>query len=303
MAKYPGSFIINEVGTRKELASIYGVSERTIYRWLNKAAKESGLSPKIAKKTHPRDTTLANFKGTRKQLAKKYGVSERTAYRWLEKAKARGTDIPSRRSESKYPGQTILTLSGTNKDIAEIYGVSPSTVSKWKSKARRERAAELHQGEPIPPETEQEEIEQEPEDVFEQDTFTQEPEEQFDEQFEDIGEPFEVEENETIDDEWNTANLSYLHDLLAWGDEPLLDPSSKFYNIPMNDRLAYLDSYLKFQYGEDEHQFYDDQLHCMVYNPDDPSVFRGDRIALIDIWGSDLEEWLEWQDDVSTIQL
>ena len=227
MAKYPGSFIINEVGTRKELASIYGVSERTIYRWLNKAAKESGLSPKITKKTHPRDTTLANFKGTRKQLAKKYGVSERTAYRWLEKAKARGTDIPSRRSESKYPGQTILTLSGTNKDIAEIYGVSPSTVSKWKSKARRERAAELHQGEQVPPETQPEENEQETEDVFEQDPFFV-PEEQFNEQaedpFEEIGEPFEVEENEPIDDEWNTANLSQLHDLLAWGDDPLLDP-------------------------------------------------------------------------------
>jgi transposase-like protein len=75
MAKYPGSFIINEVGTRKDLANIYGVSERTIYRWLNKAAEESGLSPKISKKRHPRPETLINFKGTRKALAKKYNVT------------------------------------------------------------------------------------------------------------------------------------------------------------------------------------------------------------------------------------
>ena len=65
MAKYPGSFIINEVGTRKELAGLYGVSERTIYRWLNKAAKESGMKP-AAKSKRPRLSTLEKFKGTRK---------------------------------------------------------------------------------------------------------------------------------------------------------------------------------------------------------------------------------------------
>ena len=40
MAKYPGMQILYEVGTRKELAASYGVSERTVYRWLNRAAAE-----------------------------------------------------------------------------------------------------------------------------------------------------------------------------------------------------------------------------------------------------------------------
>lgn len=302
MAKYPGSFIINEVGTRKELASIYGVSERTIYRWLNKAAKESGLSPKVGKKTHPRDTTLANFKGTRKQLARKYGVSERTAYRWLEKAKARGTEIPSRRSESKYPGQTILSVSGTNKDIADVYGVSPSTVSKWKSKARRERAAELHQGEPIPPETQQEEDIGEPWEVPEPEDIG-EPWEVPEPDQDDIGEPWEVTDNPIVDDEWTTANLAQIADLLSWGDDPILGSDSLYYDIPEDMRLAYINAYLNYQYGADEHQFYDEQAHVMIYDPDDPSITKPHGIANLDIWGDDFNEWLSWQKEAESIQL
>lgn len=97
MTKYPGSFILNEMGTRKELAVAYGVSERTIYRWLNKARAETG--EKKPKPRRPRQSTLENFKGTRKELAKKYGVSERTVYRWLNKAKQQGADIPSRQKK------------------------------------------------------------------------------------------------------------------------------------------------------------------------------------------------------------
>lgn len=97
MTKYPGSFILNEIGTRKELAAVYGVSERTIYRWMNKARAETG--EKKPKPRRPRQSTLENFQGTRKELAKKYGVSERTVYRWLEKAKKQGADIPSRQKK------------------------------------------------------------------------------------------------------------------------------------------------------------------------------------------------------------
>ena len=97
MTKYPGSFILNEIGTRKELAASYGVSERTIYRWINKARAETG--EKKPKPRRPRQSTLENFQGTRKELAKKYGVSERTVYRWLEKAKKQGADIPSRQKK------------------------------------------------------------------------------------------------------------------------------------------------------------------------------------------------------------
>lgn len=97
MTKYPGTFILNEIGTRKELAAAYGVSERTIYRWLDKARKETG--EKKSKPRRPRQSTLENFKGTRKELAKKYGVSERTVYRWLNKARDNGADIPSRQKK------------------------------------------------------------------------------------------------------------------------------------------------------------------------------------------------------------
>ena len=47
MTKYPGFMILNEIGTRAELARAYGVSERTIYRWLNRAAKEKGKKKEV----------------------------------------------------------------------------------------------------------------------------------------------------------------------------------------------------------------------------------------------------------------
>lgn len=97
MNKYPGSFILNEIGTKKEIAAAYGVSERTVYRWLNKARSETG--EKKPKPRRPRLSTLENFKGTRKELAKKYGVSERTVYRWLNKARDKGAEIPSRQKK------------------------------------------------------------------------------------------------------------------------------------------------------------------------------------------------------------
>ena len=40
-SKYPGIKLLNEIGTKKDIAAAYGVSERTIYRWQNKAKAES----------------------------------------------------------------------------------------------------------------------------------------------------------------------------------------------------------------------------------------------------------------------
>ena len=113
-SKYPGIQILYEVGTRAELAESYGVSERTMYRWLNKAKAETR-----ERQQYPGAKRVANFKGTRKELAAKYNISERTAYRWLNKARSEGADVPSRQARSKYPGAVILEETGTNKSIGD----------------------------------------------------------------------------------------------------------------------------------------------------------------------------------------
>lgn len=330
MAKYPGSFIINEVGTRKELASIYGVSERTIYRWLNKAAKESGLSPKISKKTHPRDTTLANFKGTRKQLAKKYGVSERTAYRWLEKAKARGTEIPSRRSESKYPGAAVMmniitTSAKTNKQIAEELGVSPGTASRWvrrtkleipplvtdlrktgQYKLRRKKTANgnwYSWYEYVGDNTTGEDI-GEPWEVPEP---------------EDIGEPWEVPEpdQEDIEEPWEVPDYDYYEDdrpeweklgmrqdtyenlvdiMRKITENELLVENSLFNNLEHPKAIRYLQKYIRYQYEEvDPSLFYDADTR--------QTRFDSDWVSFLPIWGSEFETWLETQIEIDEYEI
>ena len=288
MANYPGAFILNEVGTNKELANIYGVSERTIYRWKDKAKKETGAKEK--KPTLPRTSTLINFKGTRKQLAKKYGVSERTAYRWLAKAKEQGAEIPSRQKKSTYPGAEILIEYGTNKDLAKAYNVSERTIARWKRKARLETAEPF---EVLP-------IEKTPE----QPTISPTDNEPVTE-FEDL---FEVEDTKDLEDDYSEHelfNLSSLADLLTddEGDMPLIDYASRFYQLSPNEQLQYIDSYLRFQYGEDEHRFYDDSVHRMMYDPRNPDVFSPSFIYSMDIWGEDFEEWLTWQFDARDIKL
>lgn len=305
MAKYPGAFIINEVGTRKDLASLYGVSERTIYRWLAKASKESGLTPK-AKATRPRPSTLVNFKGTRKQLAKKYGVSERTAYRWLAQAKAKGSQIPSRQNISKYPGaETIANqvLGGkTNRQIAEDYNVSRSTASRWVRKARLETGEPLPRGRrnmprPLTPDTaptdedifnEQDTDAYSPENMIEPPEF--EPEEIFEEPIEDT----EATEDFSEFDEWELSNLNEIISALR---DSVLTDDHLFNTLTPLEQARYIDAYLKWQYGKDEHQFYDESTHRMMYDPDSPEMTSPAFISNLDLWGEDFEDWLQWQFD------
>ena len=329
MAKYPGSFIINEVGTRKELADIYGVSERTIYRWLDRAGKESGLSPK-PKQRRPRMSTLENFKGTRKELARKYGVSERTAYRWLEKAKKQGATITPRAKQSKYPGaqviQNILQNEAvTNKQIAERYDVPVNTVRSWIRRAKMElpslvpdlrktgqyklrRKGGFSRYEYI---GDEQAFEQDFEAAYNSETMEEPTFDGFIE--EDYEEPIEVEDGDFFEVdyesewEWNDdyedtfsehewSNLSELTQLLL-KDFDWLGEDHFFRNKSPFDMARYIDAYLRYQWGEDEHQFYDESTHTLMYNPDDPNVFSPGFIKYMDIWGEQFTDWLGWQEE------
>lgn len=286
--KYPGAFIINEYGTNKELAKIYGVSERTIYRWKNKAKKETG--ERVRKPTRPRVSTLQRFKGTRKELAKRYGVSERTAYRWIAEAKAKGAEITPRQKKTTYPGAEILLDKRTNKDIAKNYNVSERTVQRWKRRARTETQTEQYESF---------------EDLVLANATYEDFASEFTDQFEDqIGEPFEVTDNEQWTDEHTLYNLAEISDFLTMGDGAILNDDSLFYNVPIEERLQTIDSYLRYCYGYNEHQFYDEATHSMMYNPEDPNVWSPSFIAnMPDIWGDDFEEWLAWQESVRDIRV
>lgn len=269
--KYPGSFILNEYGTNKELAKVYGVSERTVYRWKAKAKAETGARSK--KPTHPRISTLQNFKGTRKQLAKKYGISERTAYRWLAQAKEKGADIPSRQKSSSYPGPQILTENLKNKELATKYNVSERTISRWKKRA----AGEI----------------EEPFEVFPPDSETQ----GFDiPSAEDFEEPFEVEDiNMPGYDDAELYNLVEISDILTDPENPIINNDS-FADLSPDKKLQFIDAYLRYQYyAVNKNQFYDKTIHEMVYDPENPELTYPSYIANMDIWGEDFNDWLEWQ--------
>lgn len=274
------SSILHETGTNKELAAKYEVSERTIYRWKAKArAMETGA--KVKKPRRPRLSTLQNFKGTRKQLAKKYGVSERTIYRWLQNAKQQGADITSRQPRPKYPGAQILMEYGTNKELADIYGVSTSTISRWKRRARAE--TEIEQTPITPAEPSQSE--------FIEDSFEEDFRDDFAQDYTDYEPDFEY------------NPLKYISDALIDESEPILPRDSLFYNLDPNEREMYIDAYLRFQYGRNERQFYDEQSHSMAYDPHDPDITNPSFISTMDIWGPDFEEWLEWQEQALNIEL
>lgn len=301
--KYPGAFILNEVGTRKELADIYGVSERTIYRWLNKAADETGVKLTV-KNRRPRLSTLEKFTGTRKQLAKKYGVSERTVYRWLNKASLEGKNV-SRRQRSKYPGPGIIADNRTTKEIAADLGVTPRTVSRWKAKARLETA---HTPQPTqePPATPQdttpplEDIGEpwevpEPEDVGEP-WEVPEPE--------DIGEPWEVPEPEyswkedyeedyeipkfRFDEIVDIANL--LHDV------NLIEEDNPFWNLDPLTRILYLDEYIQYQAEHNPKAFYEVSREFGYIPYDDPEL-----MAMVNIWGEEFDNWLTEKVDIDNL--
>lgn len=279
MANYPGIQILYEVGTRKELALSYGVSERTIYRWLNRAAAESGLTPKLTAK-FPGAKKIEAFKGTRKQLAAKYGVSERTAYRWINKAKAQGANIPSKANKSKYPGEQILYEVGTNKELAQSYGVSPRTVSRWKKKARdKQEIDQINRGLPeeIITEPEVEELGEFPEE------YITEPETEAPE-FE--GREFEDESQQTLYD---------ITERLLNPDNDLLSDNSIFKTLSVEEQMDYIDMYLQYQYELDEHQFYNPETHKMDFSPD--------FVSNINIWGDEFEDWAQKQHDYGMYEI
>lgn len=301
MAKYPGSFIINEVGTRKELAGIYGVSERTIYRWLNKAARESGLSPH-PKKAAPTPAELAAFKGTRAQLAANYGVSPRTAYRWLAKARQDGTVQDNRRQRSKYPGSEILNISGTNKEIAEIYDVSPRTVSRWKRKARLENVSESQPVGVQPPTVEpQQPAPQQPQtieeylrDAYEPENVIEPPEEYiepvYEEPIEAPEEPEELFEVEEIPDvllhydfdATTLDTLQFIADFIVENEK--INSDSLFTQLSDDEKLIYLTEYIQWQWENNPRQF--------SQSPESLEVAIHAGVHRMDIWGDEFETWL-----------
>ena len=300
MSKYPGSFIINEVGTAGDLATVYGVSERTIYRWLNKAAKESGIKPHKKHKT-PRPSTLVKFKGTRKQLAKKYGVSESTVYRWIKNAKAGGTDIPSRRQGSKYPGTEILNLTGTNKELAKDYGVSERTISRWKRRARLKQAAEDHRRrdirEPEQPRQETPEqltFEDYVEDAYNPENMTEPPEYEapepvYEEPIEGSEDFFEVGDAEEYTGNNPVISGDYAQDLgiitALLYDNDLLYPNSLFNDLDYNEKIEMIHKYLEKRTDEDPELFYNKETG--EYMDTSPEF-----VATINIWGNSFEKFL-----------
>ena len=282
MANYPGIQILYEVGTRKELALSYGVSERTIYRWLNRAAAESGLTPKLSVK-FPGAKKIEAFKGTRKQLAAKFGVSERTAYRWINKAKAQGANIPSKVNRSKYPGEQILYEVGTNKELAQSYGVSPRTVSRWKKKARdKQEIDQINRGMPeeIITESEVEELGEFPEEYITEEPGTEEPKIEFE------GREFEDESQQTLYD---------ITERLLNPDNELLSDNSIFKTLSVEEQMDYIDMYLQYQYELDEHQFYNPETHKMDFSPD--------FVSNINIWGDEFEDWAQKQHDYGMYEI
>ena len=269
MATYPGSQILFEVGTRKELAGIYGVSERTIYRWMNKAKSETGAKPVKARR--PRASTLANFKGTRKELANKYKVSERTVYRWLAAAKDKGVDIESRAKTSKYPGPEILASTKTNKKLAEEYDVSVRTINRWKNQARAELTPEEYT--PID-ETPQSNIVETPE------TPIESPEEIF-------------EVPDTVDEEYADLDMDprQIDDLIAISDmlyeQDLLTPDSMFNQLTGAEKVTYISKYIEYQMDYNPQLFYDKESGEFRTDPD--------WLQGLNIWGDEFEEWVHEQ--------
>lgn len=281
--KYPGAFILNEVGTNKELSKIYGVSERTIYRWKNKAKAETG--ERKARPHRPRAKTLETFKGTRKELAKKYGVSERTAYRWLQKAKESGLEIPSRQKPNRYPGAGILDENAKNKELAEKYNVSERTIKRWKRRARTEIEEPF---EVLPPDSEP--LRHEPaQSSFFEDDFAEEFDKGFDftepEELFEVPEPIEFSESfkDTLDNIISTLN-----------NRDLLVKDSLFNSLDDEMKQIYINEYIQYQWDLNPYQF----NQSPPDDPNGPDISDPDKIANIDIWGPEFETWLKNQIEI-----
>lgn len=271
-SKYPGLQILYEVGTRRELAQSYGVSERTMYRWINRAKKEA--TP--ARQSYPGAESVAQFKGTRKQLAQAYGISERTAYRWINKARSQGTPIPSRRVSSKYPGQSILYEYGSNRELGELYNVSETTIRRWKNRAQKEAEAAGMPEEVFTPDQLPEEVftpDQLPEEIFTEDQL---PEEVITEE-----EPPELEKEST----------QLLYEALL--DNEMLSEESLFYTMDHSSQLDYLKAYIEYQADMNPSRFYDKETHDFNYSTE--------FVATINIWGDEFETWLQRTKDLEDL--
>lgn len=267
-SKYPGIQILYEVGTRSELAESYGVSERTLYRWLNKARAETH-----ERQEYPGAKRLEKFKGTRKELAQKYNISERTAYRWLAKARAEGANIPSRQATSKYPGQAILDERGTNKSIGDRYGVSEATIRRWKRQAALEQAA-------APTE---DIFTEEQEDIF-GDSTAEEP------KFEDFTE--ETAEEPTEDEYIDEESRKLLHELLL--DNERLVEDSIYLTFDSTKQLQYLQSYIAYQSGLNPYRFYNKEIHDFDYSPE--------FVSTINIWGDEFETYVKRMEELTDFE-
>lgn len=260
MTKYPGFSILYEVSSRKELAQSYGVSERTIYRWLNKARAETGA--KKDRPRRPRQSTLENFQGTRKELAKKYGVSERTVYRWLNRAREQGADISPRTTVSAYPGINILNESGSNRQIAKKYNVSESTIRRWKKRAAAGMPEEIFTEDQLPQEIFTED--QLPQEIFTEDQL-----------------PEEIIIEEPGSEEPKSAEEEIIN--LLFNNDQLLEDSI-FRQFNPAKQQEYISSYIRYQYEMDPGQFYNSNIHDFDFSPD--------FVSTINMWGDDFETWL-----------
>lgn len=268
-SKYPGIQILYEVGTRQELAQSYGVSERTMYRWLNKAKAQTK-----ERQEYPGAGPIARFKGTRKELAAKYNISERTAYRWLKKARESGADIPSRQAKSRYPGTAILDEHGTNKSIGDRFGVSEATIRRWKNRARAEEEA-IRPPEPLPF------------DEIEQEEFTPEepitgPESILDEDLEDLLDE-EPEEYKDYDTFTNVGDL--VDEVIHMGK---VVKGSAFLELDPLVQREYMYAYIKYQSQHNKDLYYWVDKVGM-------SDIPAEDIASLNIWGDSFETFIQEQ--------
>ena len=269
-SKYPGLHILSMQGSTKNLATSFGVSQRTVQRWINKAKTEASTHK------YPGADVISSFRGTRKELATTFGISERTAYRWINKAKSDGAPIVSRQKKSKYPGVKILDEKGSNIALGKKYGVSEATIRRWKKTAAAGLPEEIFTPEQLP-----EEIftpEQLPEEIFTPDQLPEEvitPEELS-----------EMPEEILTDDSDELVNAADLADALIEFDK--IKPDSEFFKLDTQQRAEYIYSYIQYQSQNNPELYYAVEVLGMT-------DLDAESVATLNIWGDSFETWLTEQ--------
>lgn len=285
-SKYPGFGVLYELGTKADIAKSYGVSERTVYRWLNKAKAET--APK--RQSYPGAQTIQQFRGTRKELAQKFGISERTAYRWLNKAKAEGANIPSRQRPSRFPGVGILDEEGSNVAIGRKYGVSEATVRRWKKQAAAGLPEEIYTPEQLPQEI------YTPEQLPEEVLTPEMPEEIItpEEPLPELPEEIITEEpgDETESDKMDSESIEQLHQLLY--DYDVFVENSLFHTLDKSKQYEYLIAYINYQGELNPYRFYNKEIHDFDYSPE--------FVSTINMWGDEFETYLQRMEDLESFR-